>query len=127
MSGAVTVTGGVVAIAETVAATVAMWVSVPEVPVKVIEALPAAAVEPAVSVKLCAAPGVSISVAGLVVTPAGRPLSATDTVLANPLEATAVTLTCCPDPPAVSATVLGVEVSEKSAAGVGVEVFCCEL
>ena len=82
-----------------VRAMVAVWLSLPEVPVKVTVADPAAAL-PAVKVIFCAAPGVNVSVAGFAVTPAGRPLSATAMGAENPFMALAVTVTDCPaDPP----------------------------
>jgi len=103
---------------ETVTATVAEWLRVPEVPVKVIVALPAAAVEAAVSVIFCAVPGAKVSVAGLVVTPVGSPLIATVTIPVKPLTGAAFTLICCPAPPATSVTDPGADVSVKSAPGV---------
>lgn len=69
------------------------------------------------SVKFCGVPGVNESVAGLEVTPLGRPLRVTVTVPVNPFTGTALTLTACPAPPATIAAVAGVVVSEKSAAG----------
>jgi len=115
------------AVAETVAATVTEWdrepevPETPEVPVRVSVALPATAVEAAVSVTLCAVPGVSVSVAGFAVTPAGSPPIVTATSPVKPFAGTAFTLICFPAPPAVSATVSGVEVNEKSAVCVETE------
>jgi hypothetical protein len=63
--------------AATVSARVAVWLSEPEVPVKTTLALPGWALLAAVRVTLCGVPGVSESEAGLAVTPAGNPLSAT--------------------------------------------------
>lgn len=102
--------------AETVKATVTEWLKVPEVPVSAIIAVPAAAVDAAMSVTFCAAPGIRVSVAGLAVTPVGRPLMATVTVPEKPFDGTALTLIVCPAPPETSATVAGVEASEKSGA-----------
>jgi hypothetical protein len=103
--------------AKMVTATVAEWLSVPEVPVKVTEALPAAAVEAAVRVTFCAVPGVNASVAGLAVTPEGSPAIVTATIPAKPFAGIAFTLICCPWPPATIAAVAGVAVSEKFAGG----------
>jgi hypothetical protein len=109
--------------AETVSATVAEWLRVPEVPVIVTVALPATAVEAAVSVTLCAVPGVNVSVVGFEVTPVGSPASATETIPVKPFAGTALTLICWPAPPETIVTVPGVEVSEKSAPEFG---FICE-
>jgi hypothetical protein len=73
----------------------------------------------ALSVMFCALPGVSVSVIGLAVTPAGSPLMVTVTIPVNPFAGTAFTLIACPKPPAVSATVIGANVIEKSAVGGG--------
>ena len=94
----------------------------PEVPVKIKVGVVAPAVAAAVSVTLCAVPGVSDNVAGLLVTPAGSPVIATDTVAEKLLAAVAVTLTGCPATPAVSVTLLGAMVKEKSGVGDGVGV-----
>lgn len=94
----------------------------PDVPVNVSVGVPAAALLAAIRVKLCAVPGVNDNVAGLLVTPAGSPVIATATGEANPFAAVAVTLTGCPAPPAVTATVVGATLSEKSGAGGGVGV-----
>jgi hypothetical protein len=91
-----------------VAATVAEWVSAPELPVKVTVALPAAALAAAVTVIVCGAPGVKLSVAGCAVTPAGRPAIATFTVPMKPLAGTAFTLIGCPVPPGTSEMLAGV-------------------
>ena len=88
------------AAAVTVKATVAVCVKVPEVPVKVTVALPTVAFAAAVSVTLCAVPGVSVSVAGFAVTPVGSPLMVTITVAVNPFVGTASTLTDFPVLPA---------------------------
>jgi hypothetical protein len=99
---------------------VAVCVKAPEVPVKVTVALPTVAFAAAVSVTLCAVPGVSVSVGGFAVTPAGNPLNATVTVPVNPFAATASTLTGFPVAPAWIDRVAGVAVSEKFAAAVTV-------
>ena len=75
-----------------VAATVAVCVSVPEVPLKVSVALPAAAEDAALMVTLCPAPGVSLSDDGWAVTPAGSPVTATVTVPEKVLRDAALTL-----------------------------------
>jgi hypothetical protein len=101
--------------AEMVVATVAEWLRVPEVPVKVTVALPDAAEDAAVSVTVCGVPGIKVNVAGLAVTPDGSPATVTLTVPVKPFCAAAFTLTVWPIPPAVSVTVAGVDVSKKSA------------
>jgi hypothetical protein len=105
----------------------AVWVREPEVPVKTTLALPACAPLPAVSVMLCGVPGVSEAVAGLAVTPAGNPLSATSTVPVKPSTAVAVSCTGCPAPPMVRLRDCGLRASEKSAcAGGAVTVMASE-
>ena len=79
--------------AETVRAALAAWLSVPEIPVNVMTLLPVAAVDAAVRVMFCEMPGVSDRVAGLAVTPVGRPLMATDTFPVKEFTAVARTLT----------------------------------
>ena len=107
--------------AEMAKATVAEWLRVPDVPVRVTVALPDAATEAAVSVTFCAVPGVKESVAGLAVTPEGSPVIATATIPVKPLAGTAFTLIFCPWLPATIATVAGAAVSEKSCGGGEVE------
>jgi hypothetical protein len=102
------------ATAVTVVVTVAEWLRAPEVPENVTVALPAAADDAAVSVTVCAVPGSKVNVAGLAVTPDGRPVTVTLTVPLKPFCGTAFMLTVWPAPPAVSVTVAGVGVSEKS-------------
>ncbi len=105
-----------------VSITVAVWLSVPDVPVSVIVAVPAAAEDPAVSVKVWAAPGVRVKVDGLAVTPAGSPLRETLTLPENPLSAVAVTEMACPVAPAVRLRVDGEAVRLKSALLGGFEI-----
>ena len=57
----------------TVRASVAVWVRLPEVPVKVIVCVEAGEVLAAVSVVLCAVPGVRVRVAGDTVMVGGNP------------------------------------------------------
>jgi len=82
---------------------------------------PAAALVPAVKVTLCAVPGVRFRVAGLAVTPPGRPLIATATVPVNEFSAVAVTLTCEPAAPGVRVSDVGDTASAKSGGGAGAE------
>ena len=70
---------------------------------------------------VAATPGVSVTEAGLAVTPVGNPEIPTATLPVNPLIAEAITLMVCPDAPAVSASVVGVAVREKSGAGANVD------
>lgn len=101
----------------TVKAREAACVRLPEVPVKLTVAVAAPALDAAVKVVLCAAPGVSESVAGLAVTPLGRPVMAMATVLLKELTAVARTLTFEPLSPATSAADVGETESEKLGAG----------
>jgi len=99
---------------EMVTVTVALCESVPEVPVRVNIVLPSMADAEAVSVMGCGVPGVRVSVAGCAVTPAGKPVIATDTMLAKPFTGGALTLICGDVPPGVSVTVVGRADKEKS-------------
>jgi hypothetical protein len=72
--------------------------------------LPAAALAPAVTVTVCAVPGVKLSVAGVTVTPVGSPAIATLTIPVKPLAGVAFTLICCPVPPGTSEMLAGVAV-----------------
>ena len=65
----------------------------PELPVKVTVDVDAAAADDAVSVVLCAMPGVRLKDAGLAVTPVGSPVIATLTAAEKPPAALALTLT----------------------------------
>jgi hypothetical protein len=77
----------------------------------------AAAVSAAERVVFGAVPGVRVSVAGLAVTPGGRPVIATATVLANPFVAAAVTLRGDPIVPAVIVMAAGDTPRVKSGMG----------
>jgi len=79
--------------------------------------VPAAALEAAVNVKLCAVPGVSVGADGFEVTPAGSPETDRLTLPVKPFSAFAVTEAGCPAPPAVNVRLAGFTVSEKSGAG----------
>jgi hypothetical protein len=85
--------------------------------VKVTVALPAAALDAALSVTFCAVPGVNVSVAGFAVTPLGSPEIATVTEPVKPFTAVASTLTGEPAAPAVMFSDVGEIVSEKSGGG----------
>jgi hypothetical protein len=91
------------------------------VPVKVTVGADATAVEAAVSVTLCAAPGVNVSVAGLAVTPEGSPVIATATAPLNEFTAVARTLTVAPVAPDVTVSDVGDTVSEKFGGGTAAE------
>jgi hypothetical protein len=103
----------------TVSMTVAEWLRIPDVPVKVSVALPAAAVKAAVRVTFCAVPGVNVSDAGFAVTPAGNPVIETATVPVKPFNAVARMFTGEPVAPATRVSDAGDTVNEKSAAGTG--------
>jgi len=106
--------------AVTVSAKFAVWVKLPDIPVTVTVTFPLVAVDEAVMVTFCGVPGVSVSVDGAAVTPDGSPPIATVMLPANPLAAVALTATVFPEAPAVTFTVEGEAVREKSAVGVGV-------
>jgi hypothetical protein len=97
-----------------VAETEAEWLNAPDVPVRVMAALPAAAEEAAERVTVWAVPGVRVRVAGWAVTPLGRPAMVTATLEVKPFSGEAFTLMVWLGPPAVSATVAGVAEREKS-------------
>ena len=105
----------------TVNASDAECLRLPEVPVKTMVYVAAAALDAAVKVTLCAVPGVSVSVAGEAATPEGRPVIATETVLLKELMAVARTLTLEPLLPVVSVSDVGVTAIEKSATGAAAE------
>ena len=67
-------------------------------------------------------PGVRVRVAGLAVTPLGRPVMAMVTGAVRPLDGVALTLTAVPAPPAVRLNVAGVRVSVKFGGGATVSV-----
>ena len=113
----VTEKSGAGAAALMVTATDAAWVRPPDVPVSVMVAVPALAVVPAVRVRLWAAPGASVSIDGLAVTPDGNPLTDRFTLPVNPFSALADTETDFPALPAVRLRLAGTTVSEKSGAG----------
>jgi len=71
--------------------------------------------EAAMRVMLCGVPGTRLSVEGVAVTPAGRPLTVIATGFAKPFEAVAATLITAPVPPPLRLMVAGVAASEKSA------------
>ena len=79
---------------EMVAVMVVVWESIPEVPVRVSIALPIMAAEEADNVMVCAVPGVSVREAGCAVTPVGKPVTATETMLVKPLTGVALMLIC---------------------------------
>jgi hypothetical protein len=112
---AVSVKSGVGAeVAAMVAETVAEWLNEPDVPDRVMVALPAAAEEAAERVTVWAVPGVRVRVAGCAVTPLGRPVMVTATLEVKPFSGAAFTLMVWLGPPAVSAMVAGVAEREKS-------------
>jgi hypothetical protein len=96
-------------------ATVALWLSVPEVPVSVTIADPVATVASGAKAIFCATPAARVRVPGFAVTPAGSPLNATTTGALNPFIALAVTLTDWAGPPPVSEAVAGETLKMKSA------------
>ena len=104
---------------EIVTVTVAEWVSIPEVAVRVSMALPDAAAADAVRIIVCGVPGVRVSMAGWAVTPLGNPAMATDTMPAKLLIGAAVMVICWADPPERRVMVAGEADKEKSVAGAG--------
>jgi len=113
MSGAGFVVGGCDA-DWTVVATVAACDRPDEVPVKVMLPVALDAVEAAVRVIFCAVVGVTLTVAGDAVTPAGSPVMATETVPLKELIAVAEIVMSDPEPPAWRVTAVGATESEKS-------------
>src|ERR1700735_1148147 len=97
--------------AETVSVRAAACVRLLEVPVKFTVDVPTAALDAAVSVVLCAVPGVRVSELGLAVTPLGRPVVAHLTAAVKPLLALAVKLIADPAAPEVSIREAGEAVS----------------
>src|ERR1700722_15390962 len=97
-------------------ASVAACVSAPDVPVKSTVAAPEPALDAAVSVTFCDAPGVRLKVAGDALAPAGNPLVFTAIEPVNPFRAAAVTDTVSLVPPAVRVRLPSLTVSEKSGA-----------
>jgi hypothetical protein len=79
--------------------------------VKVTFAVPSAAVAAAARLTVFATPGVRVEVAGVIVTPAGKPLSATDTVPAKPFVPIAVSCTEM-DAPGLTDELAGLTVNE---------------
>ena len=106
VAGGVGGVGGAAAVI--VSATDAVCVRAPELPVKMIVALPTAAPELAVTITCCGVPRTSISVEGETVTPEGAPLNETLTLPVNPETAVAVTVTDCPEAPAARLALVGV-------------------
>jgi hypothetical protein len=105
---------GLATAAVTVSEKEAVWLSVPDVPVKTTVEVPAAADAAAVKFTCCGVPGVSVKLAGDAVTPVGRPLIVTGIVPVNPLMAVAETDTGCALPPAVKLRLVALTESEKS-------------
>ena len=108
------------AAAAIVSVNVAVCNSPPEVPVTVIVLDPAFALAAAVNVIACDPPAAIVGVAGLAVTPAGRPLTAIPTPALNPFTAPTETVVAPVAPPAVALTVPGLTVSVKSGGGTAV-------
>lgn len=106
---------------EMVSVTVAVWVSMPDVAVRVSMALPGEAAGDAARVTACGVPGMRVSMDGCAVTPLGSPVIATDTMLAKPFTGAALMLICCPAPPERRVMVVGVADKEKSASSAGLE------
>ncbi|MBV8114389.1 MAG: hypothetical protein JO300_06575 [Silvibacterium sp.] len=82
-------------------ATVVACVVLPDAPINVTVAAPAAALAAAVRVTLCATPGVSVNANGVAVMPAGKLLKVTLTMLLKPFSGVAIRETDSPGPPAV--------------------------
>ncbi len=93
-------------------------------PVNVTVGVDTAAVVPAISVVVCAVPGLKVSVVGLAVTPPGSPPIATETVPLKEFTAVARTLTGGPVVPAAIVSDVGDTVSEKSGCGMESEAGC---
>ena len=86
----------------TLSASEAVCVSEPEVPVKETFAVPLAADADAVRLTWWLAPGESVNVDGVAVTPCGKPAIVTCTELLKPFAAIATIVMDCVAPPAVT-------------------------
>ena len=82
--------------------------------------VPAVASAAAAKIMVCGVPGVSVSVVGVAVTPAGSAEVDTPMVLLNPFAATADTIVCWPKAPVVSVRLVGLTLKEKSGGGAAV-------
>jgi hypothetical protein len=117
-SGAL-VFGGGAAITES--AKDAEWLRLPLIPINVIDALPAAALDEAASITLWDWPADKCRDAGVAVTPVGSPLTATATVPLNEFTAAASTVTCALAAPAWITTEPGDADREKSGLFVSID------
>jgi hypothetical protein len=97
---------------------VAVWVSPAEVAVKVTVAVCAWFVDAALKEIFCELPGFSTKLDGCAATPFGNPLSVTEIEPVKPFNAEAERATWPALPPGISVKLLGLRLSEKSAAGV---------
>jgi hypothetical protein len=98
----------------TVIARGAVWVSAPDVPVKVAVAEAAAVPTGAVRESVAAVPGVSVMDDGCTVTPEGKPATVTCTLEENPFRPVASRETVAGVPLAVRVTAAGITLKEKS-------------
>ena len=104
--------------AVTVTDAVALWLTVPDVPVAVNVAVVAAAVEAAVSVKVELPPAVTVAGLNEPVTPAGRPDTESEMLCVLPFKAEVVTVYGT-DPPAATVLLAGEIEMPKSGGGGG--------
>jgi len=102
--------------AVTASVVVAVWLREPEVAVKVnVPALELTAADAAVSMNWPIWPALRLKVAGVAVTPVGKPLTAMLTVPVKPFNAETATDTACGAPPFITETVAGPAAKVKSA------------
>jgi hypothetical protein len=90
------------------------WLRAPDVAVHCTIDVPGAADAAAVKLTVCGVPGASVIVVGDMVTPVGRPLTATWIVPENPSSAVAESLIDCEVPPAVRLKLVTLTEKEKS-------------
>jgi hypothetical protein len=96
----------------------ALCVSVPEVPVRAMLAVPATAVEDALMLICMSEPGITERLIGVAVTPAGSEPSVTATVSLKPFTGETPTVNVCATPPGTTVMLAGATSREKSG-GVG--------
>jgi hypothetical protein len=101
---------------------VAVWVSPVDAAVKVMFAVWAWFVDAALKEIFCEPPGLSTKLDGCAAIPFGNPLNVTEMEPVKPFNAVAERDTCPALPPGVSVKLVGLRLSEKSAAGVIVSV-----
>jgi len=90
------------------------WLSVAAVAMNFTFVVPEVVVAAAVKLTFCGTPTASVRVAGVVVTPVGKPLTFTPMDPVKPLTAVAVSMTDCAAPPGVNVKLVALAVNVKS-------------